>query len=463
MRMEFYQNDPNLPEDQEYKKQEPEQNTTETNRFGQEEKHDAAPPPHFYQWNATSYYSTVTPPKKAKSGSAFLAVGLSLCSIFVFALFSAGVYFLVSDRQTSPFESFSSSQSSVISGDNSEKNEPGQTDSNAEVTITSTPDLSIASLPPSGTALSPRQIAQKAIPSVVYIIVHEKDEDTPTSLGSGIIMSEDGYIITNAHVVSGAKYIKITTHTNQEFNAKIVGTDPKSDLAVIKITDLGENKLTMAEFGQSSKLFPGDQAMVIGTPLATDFSSTVTLGIVSATDRYITTTDETYALKCIQTDAAINPGNSGGPLVNQYGQVVGISSAKIAVQNFEGMCFAISMDFAKPILDDLVQYGVYKNRAKMGVSFYEISESYAKEKGMPAGLKVGVVDPNYDAAKQGLAVDDIITHVEGKKVTSKFALTVILVDKKPGDTMALTVQRPSENGEAYSKKEIVIKLSSDAA
>ena len=257
------------------------------------------------------------------------------------------------------------------------------------------------------------------------------------SQGSGIILSADGYIVTNAHVVSGATSIKVVLNDNSEYNATVVGSDEKTDLAVLKIDATG---LTPAEFGNSDQMQIGEQVIAIGNPGGLELAGTLTVGYVSAVNRPITTTGGS-TIDCIQTDAAINPGNSGGALVNSYGQVIGINSQKIAATEYEGIGFAISINEAQPIINDLIEYGYVRGRVVMGITMQIIDPTFAAIYGYQPGIGVVSVEQNSPAAKAGLVAGDIITAIDGESITSQETLTSILEGHKPGDVIELTVYR----------------------
>ena len=206
-------------------------------------------------------------------------------------------------------------------------------------------------------------IAKKAGPAVVGVV----SKITTTTYfglsqeqeggGSGIIINSDGYIITNQHVINGATTVKVVLNNGKEYDAKLIGQDRKTDLAVIKIE---ETNLPTAELGQSSALEVGELAVAIGNPMGLEFAGSVTAGVISALNRTMTVDGRQYTL--IQTDAAINPGNSGGALVNKYGQVIGINTVKIGASGYEGMGFAIPIDIAMPIINELLESGYVKGR-----------------------------------------------------------------------------------------------------
>lgn len=276
-------------------------------------------------------------------------------------------------------------------------------------------------------------------------------EVSPTSEGSGIIATSDGYIITNAHVVSGASGLKVVLSSGKTYQAKLIGSDSITDLALIKIDATG---LTAAEFGSSDDLQVADSVMAIGNPGGMEFNSSVTIGYVSALNREITNSETGYTMKCIQTDAAINPGNSGGALVNMKGQVVGINSSKIVATGYEGLGFAIPINTAQPIISQIKQYGYVKDRAVLGVSGTYIDNMTARFYGLSTGFYVSSISSSYVSAA-GIQKGDVITKIDGKDVTDQNALASAIAAKKPGETVSLTVAR-SSSGQTFTA---TVKLS----
>lgn len=301
------------------------------------------------------------------------------------------------------------------------------------------------------TAMSVTQIAKTVGPSCVGVINKAKaqpqryydpfsgryyytsdpnsTETVEQGSGSGIIISEDGYIVTNQHVIDGATEIVVILNTGDEYTASLVGADEKSDIAVLKIQATG---LSAAAIGDSDALQVGDLAVAIGNPLGQEFAGTVTAGVISAVNRTMTVDNKKYNL--IQTDAAINPGNSGGALVNCYGEVVGINSVKISTTGVEGIGFAIAMSEAKPIIDDLINNGYVSGRPLVGIT--------ASATG--SGLLVRSVSEGSGAQKAGIAVNDLIVKADGKVVKSVDELNEIRDAKKAGDTMQMTIIRDGE-------------------
>lgn len=267
----------------------------------------------------------------------------------------------------------------------------------------------------------------------------ESDSISPASEGSGVIISSDGYIMTNAHVVESATALKVVLSNNKSYEAKLIGSDSVTDLALIKISATG---LTAAEFGDSSSLKIGDEVVAIGNPGGSELVSSATFGNVSALNRTITDSDTGYSRECIQTDAAINPGNSGGALVNMYGQVIGINSSKLTQvggTSAEGLGFAIPINDAQPIITSLKQYGYVKDRAVLGISGRMIDSVTARIYGISSTGFVIQKITNSELTKAGVAVGDIITKIDDTTVTSSGTITTVISKKKAGQTVKLTL------------------------
>ncbi|MBE7045053.1 MAG: trypsin-like serine protease [Ruminococcaceae bacterium] len=247
--------------------------------------------------------------------------------------------------------------------------------------------------------------------------------------GSGIIISTDGYIVTNQHVIDSATEISVVLNTGEEFVAKLIGQDAKSDLAVLKIEKTG---LPAATLGDSTKLEVGELAVAIGNPLGQEFAGTVTAGVISALNRTMTVDNKVYNL--VQTDAAINPGNSGGALVNKYGEVIGINTIKLSSTGVEGIGFAIAISEAKPIIDDLINNGYVSGRPLVGIS---VSQTRY-------GLSVEAVSEGSGAQAAGIKVGDLIVKAEGKTVKTSEELNEIRDTKAPNEYLNLTIIREGE-------------------
>ena len=302
-------------------------------------------------------------------------------------------------------------------------------------------------------------IAKVVSPSVVGVVIYGQDQSlTPISQASGIIINSDGYIATNAHVIEGAHAQKVILSDGKEYEAKIIGRDVKSDLAVLKIE--ATSSITPAELGDSSELELGEQVMAIGNPGG--LSNSITGGFVSGLDRKIKGSDTGLEMNCIQTDAAVNPGNSGGALVNMYGQVVGIISSKLVATDYEGIGFAISTNDALPILNDIMSKGYVSNRIRIGIVFQEMSETTADMYDVVPGLYISDIDPSCDVANSGLKVNDIITEMNGKKVYNYQTVMKALQGLKPGDEVTAKVYRKTIVGDV-SEIEIKFKLMEDTS
>ena len=311
--------------------------------------------------------------------------------------------------------------------------------------------------------------ANKILPSIVGIKIEyninttsffgTSGTTTASASGSGIIISEDGYILTNNHVVSSSssetsRYYQISEATKvsvtlfndkTEYDAKIVGKDEQTDLAVIKIDKTG---LTKAEFADSDNVKVGEFAMAVGNPI--NMTSTVTTGIISAVNREITDSDgKTY--KCIQTDAAINSGNSGGALVNSEGNVIGINTLKLSGTGIEGIGFAIPINSTTDITSQLIQYSKVK-RPYIGITGMDLNETTAKRYNLVVGIYVKSVEDFSAAEKGGLKIGDVIIEADGQSIQAMDKLNEIKNTHKIGDEMKLKINR---NGE---EKELTITL-----
>ena len=263
-----------------------------------------------------------------------------------------------------------------------------------------------------------------------------------TSTGSGFIISDDGYVVTNHHVVEGATDVTVTLSTGDEYTAKVIGSDSLNDVALLKVEATG---LPAVKLGSSDKLAIGDMVCAIGNPLGS-LTATLTVGYVSGKDRQVTTDNST--INMIQTDAAINSGNSGGPLFNMYGEVVGITSAKYSGTtssgaSIEGISFAIPIDDVMSIIDDLQEYG-YVTGSYLGVTVTDTDAAAAKLYGMPTGAYVNSVEDGGAADRAGVQPKDIIIGLGDTDISNRTELTRVLRRFKAGDTTTITVIRSGE-------------------
>ena len=295
--------------------------------------------------------------------------------------------------------------------------------------------------------LTPGEVYAQNVDAVVAITVQISKKDiygntgTGYSAGSGFIISSDGYVVTNYHVIDGGTKVTVTTHNDEEYEAEIVGYEDSNDLALLKVD---KENLPHVTLGSSSDLRVGEQVVAIGNVLST-FASSLTAGYVSGVDRVVNT--EGTAMNMIQTDAAINSGNSGGPLFNMKGEVVGITTAKFSGNSssgasIEGIGFAIPIDDVTGMIEDLKSYG-YVTGAYMGVMILDV-DTTAQFYGLPAGAYVESVTAGGAAEKCGILAGDIITEVGGYQVTSVSDLTRVLRKFTPGQTVTVEVYRTSQ-------------------
>lgn len=293
------------------------------------------------------------------------------------------------------------------------------------------------------TNMSVKDIVANTANSVVEITTESATMDSyfqqmvTTGAGSGVIISKDGYIVTNNHVVDGANKITVRTKDGSEYSAKLIGTDATTDLAVIKIE---ATDLAAAVMGTSSSLSVGDEAIAIGNPLG-ELGGTVTRGIISALDREITIDGQSMTL--LQTDTAINKGNSGGGLFNSNGDLIGIVNAKSSGTSVEGLGFAIPIDTAKPVIESLISNGYVTGRPQLGVSMVNItSEQSAFQAGVnELGVYIAKVSSGSAADEAGLQVKDRILSVDGTEISSSSEIAKIVNSKNVGDTLTLVVER----------------------
>ena len=270
--------------------------------------------------------------------------------------------------------------------------------------------------------------------------------------GTGVIISENGYIVTNAHVIYDNEYksgladsVSVLIGDDETYDAEVIGYDVDCDLAVLKIDETG---LTPAEFGNSDELNLGESVIAIGNPLGFDLKNTVTGGMVSGLDRDITINDK--AMNLIQTDAAINSGNSGGPLINKYGQVIGINSSKMSSSystsgaSIEGIGFAIPSNLTSSIIDDLMKYGYVTGKPQLGISCQDVTETISKMYNLTIGVYVTAVSDDSAADKAGIREGDIIVAIDDKKVTTAAELTAEKNKHSAGEKVEITFIRDGE-------------------
>lgn len=297
--------------------------------------------------------------------------------------------------------------------------------------------------------------AETAVHTVVYVKVVKRAAKGPSSImdlifgfatpkdqvgmGSGVIIREDGYIVTNNHVIAGADQIEVTLDNNKSYPAKLVGTDPATDIALLKIE---EDSLPAIALGDSDHLRLGEWVLAIGSPY--DLRSTITAGIVSAKGRSLPNYDGQYRVESfIQTDAAVNPGNSGGALINTLGELVGINTSIISLTgSYAGYAFAVPVNIVKKITEDFIRYGEVR-RALLGISMTDITDSMARQFNLKSmeGVYVAEVQPNSAADKGGIKVGDIITEINLNRVRNGAAVQEQMNRLRPGEQAVITVKR----------------------
>ena len=298
--------------------------------------------------------------------------------------------------------------------------------------------------------LTPREVYAQNVNSTVGITTSITTnywgyQTTSAASGSGFILTEDGYILTNYHVIENSNSVQVTTYDNTAYSASIVGYDESNDIAVLKIDATG---LTPVVLGDSDELYVGDEVMAIGNPLG-ELTFSLTVGYVSAMDREVTLSSGT-TMDLIQTDAAINSGNSGGALFNTYGEVVGITNAKYSSSSssssasIDNIGFAIPINHVKGIVTSIIEKG-YIVKPYIGVSVTSVSSEMISY-GLPKGAAVKVIAEGSPAEESGLKVNDIVTAINGEEITTSSELVKIVSAAQPGDVLTLTVYRQGEAG-----------------
>ena len=391
------------------------------------------------------YYGTgdTTPPKDHVGViSLVLILLVSLSSLLgVLSLMNIQVFREPQPTELSAPVSFYVSADGVLTAE-LEPREPAATEPpvlegiNTKLQITASPQ-SLENISEVPGAISWQDVYEKVLPSVVSITCHD---GLTTSSGTGVIMDAGGYIITNAHVVEDAVSIRVLLTDGRELTARCVGADMLSDLAVLRVTASG---LVPAVFGDSDKLRVGDEVVAIGDPLGVELRGTMTNGIISGINRDIKSGNRTLTL--MQTTAALNTGNSGGPLVNCYGQVVGINTMKIgdyaSEGGVEGLGFAIPITSVQTILEQLASKGYVAGRPDLGLKGQEISTFYQFYYRMPAGILITEVAEGSSAAQQGLRRGDILLTLDGVAVTNLDILQEITYASTVGQELQATIYR----------------------
>lgn len=302
----------------------------------------------------------------------------------------------------------------------------------------------------------------------VGVVVYSNNQKSGE--GSGIIVGADAtdtytYILTAAHVISGNYSVQIQFSDDTEIDAEIVGFDTKTDVGVLRVKKTG---FKAATFGDSSKLAVGQTVYAIGNPGGSQFFGTFTDGKVTSIDRPVSTSSSSaYDLPCIQHNAAINPGNSGGALVNEYGQVIGLNSSKIAATDYEGMGFSVPINTVLTIYNDIVSHGYVTDRPMLGITYYAVSSDYtysaiAWRNNLPYGsIVIKTINKNSDLANKNVQVGDIVTAVNGTKLDSTDTLLEAIEKSNVGDTLTLSICRLNNNGSVNTTFDVKVTLVED--
>lgn len=376
-----------------------------------------------YQNQTPNYQYIIKEPKKTspkKKIIGFAAIVIALCFVFSFAGTMIGNY---------------------LSPQNSQINTQQPTNPQSFSGI-------IPTTSSSGSNLTIEQVAEIGSKSVVEITTesittaNRMQQYVSTGAGSGVIISEDGYIVTNDHVIEDSTKITVTLKDGKQYPATLVGTDPKTDIAVIKIN---EKSLTPATFGSSSYLKVGQEAIAIGNPLG-QLGGTVTNGIISALDREIIIDGKVMNL--LQTNAAINPGNSGGGLFNIKGELVGVVNSKSSGSDVEGLGFAIPVDTAKTIIENLIEFGYVQGRVELGISLVDIQDTLSAMMYRVSGTGVYImsVEDNSSAKLAGLLSGDRIISIDDIKIETSTDITTILDKHSVGDEIKIGIERNGKKG-----------------
>lgn len=302
------------------------------------------------------------------------------------------------------------------------------------------PDFKVAISSDRGKELSLQELYDQCSKSIVAIKGYQDGVDG-YYWGSGIILSDDGLILTNTHVIENCDTASVTLFDNSSYAATLVGADSTSDIAVLRIEATG---LTPASFGDSAELAIGDQVAAIGNPLGETFRMTLTDGIISAIDRGISYNGHSMTL--LQTNTAINEGNSGGALFNMYGQVIGVTNMKMmsSYSSIEGIGFAIPSSTIAAVADSLMQYGEVRGRTAIGITVGAIPENVTSHYDLPTGLYVSAVEEKSDAAAKGIQQGDIITAVNGNPASATSDILTVKNTLSVGDTITFTIWRDGE-------------------
>lgn len=400
-------------------------------------------------------YAAAVPHEKKKSitGGGIAAVILTVSALFIIVIVVLTVSTVSDNGNADSSSKGGSSSSSAVSGS---KND-GVT---VELPVSSKPSVDPKYYEDEETGLLTVQgVAKQVSPSVVDVMVYRDTSLYPYSTGSGIIISSDGYIVTNAHVVADVNAgLKVILDSEKEYKAEIVGQDKKTDIAVLKIE--ADEELISAELGDSDELELGEMVVAIGN--AGGYSGTLTVGYVSGLNREVKTNSGSDTMTCIQTDAAMSPGVSGGALINMYGQVVGITSSKYKNTELdEGIGFAISTKFAKPIIEDIISLGYIEGRVRVGITYTAIDDLTADIYEARRGLLIQTIDGSCDISNTEAEPGDIITSINGHEVYSEQTVKEALDGCKPGDIIKAEIFRKGITDDEAEEFEIEFELMQD--
>ncbi len=369
-----------------------------------------------------SSFSPYKPPKKEKKAKGITAWVLVLCIVLSAVSGAAGGY--ISGKYTNGSRG---GEGSVVMYQSVIRNVSTQSDEDEPLTYA--------------------QVSALVEDSVVEITTEKTSGNSympqyvTTGAGSGVILTADGYIVTNNHVIDGAEKINVTLHNGESYEATLVATDEQTDLAVIKIEAEGLSPVTI---GKSSELQTGDEILVVGNPLG-ELGGSVSKGIISALDRQITIDGNEMTL--LQTDAAVNPGNSGGGMFNMYGELVGIVNAKSSGSDVDNIGFAIPIDSATDVIEQLISFGYVQDRPRLGVTMVEITDSFTalQYRVNEYGVYILQVEDGSCADKAGIKVGDRLVSIGDVEISSADNVSSALSNFKAGDSVEITVSRDGKN------------------
>lgn len=402
-------------------------------------------------------------PPKNKGYRFFMGALIALGAVFVLGFFSYGVYMALQPAVQPPVSSQPSPEQSGPPESTPESSLPSIGEEEDAVkapagTLTDTAYTGIPITPrPATEEMTAKEVFRRYSPSIVGVVCLT---DQGQSSGSGIVLRQDGYIITNSHVLNDSKtnrLLQVILHDGTKYNATVVGFDKTTDLAVLKVDAKG---LPAAVFGNSDSMEVGDWVVAIGNPGGMNFANSLTRGAISGLNRSVGYS-EAGNMTYIQTDAAISPGASGGALLNLHGQVIGVNTSKLVAEGYEGMGFAIPIARAKTIVDDLVARGYVSGRARLGIGANQVSDMQAQVQGWPRGVIIARIDE--DSAFQGTKAqaNDIITKVDGTAISTMAELYQKLGLHKPGDKLKMTIYRPGALGQRGETFEVTATLLAD--